>query len=107
LLGAVIATSGSGESLPVVGTDVSLAEKGEGRELIRIDVHKQLEKEQQARRDCEQSIARQFFSSLAASDPELARQAISNEQAARAQERTLASLATGRKRRKPRAESAP
>jgi hypothetical protein len=36
------------------------------------------------------SIARLFFSSLAASDLELAHQAISNEQAARAQERMLA-----------------
>jgi hypothetical protein len=65
-------------------------------------VTEQLDKELQARRDCENSAVRLFFSSLAASDLELARQAISNERAARAQERrTLASLATGRKRRKP------
>src|ERR1035438_4766517 len=50
-------------------------------------VQEQLEKEQQARRDCEQSIARLFLSSLTASDLELARQAIRNEHVGRAQQR--------------------
>jgi Na+/phosphate symporter len=67
-------------------------------------VSEQLDKELQARQDCENSAVRLFFSSLAAGDLEQARQAILNEQAARAQERrTLASLAPGRKRRKPAA----
>ena len=64
-------------------------------------VSKQLEKEQKARRDCENGTARLFFSSLAASALTLARQAIRNEQAARAQERrTLGLREAGRKRRK-------
>ena len=64
-------------------------------------VSKQLEKEQQARRDCENSAARLFFSSLVANDLTLARQAIRNEQAARARERRTVGLReAGRKRRK-------
>jgi Protein of unknown function (DUF3489) len=72
-------------------------------------VSKQLEKELQARRDCENSAARLFFSSLAASDLTLARQAISNERAARAQERrTQASFAVrGSGANQPRVESEP
>jgi len=67
-------------------------------------VSEQLNKELQARRDCEHSAVRLFFSTLAGSDLELARQAIRNEQAARAQHRRiLGLLATGRKRRKPAA----
>jgi hypothetical protein len=65
-------------------------------------VSEQLDKELQARQDCENSAVRLFFSSLAAGDLELARQAIRNERAARARERRmLASFAPGRKRRKP------
>ena len=42
-------------------------------------VREQLDKESQARQDCENSAVRLFFSSLAAGDLELARQAIRNE----------------------------
>lgn len=106
--------------MPLPGKRGQMAMFGEGLEsgqwrifrLFLVDlededvrqVSEQLDKEQQARRDCELSVARLFFSSLTAGDLELARQAISNERAARAQERrTLVSLATGSKRRKPSA----
>ena len=65
----------------------------EDRELKQVG--QQLNRERAVRRECQDSQLRLFFSSLSASDLEVARHTISNERFARAHDRRLVARAVG------------